>query len=164
MSNFNQTSYSLQHAKAVAGMVADAEASNTVSKVNTATATIPYGRFVARDGDQGMKPLAANSTAVDIVGVTRYELNRAYAAGDVLGVPVDRDGSVLTMGAIYVESIGTVAAGSPVFAVVAQGADTGKVAGAAGSAGTLAVAVTGAIFAEAATAGQLAKVSLKIGG
>lgn len=164
MSNFNQTSYSLQHAKAVAGMVADAEASNTVSKVNTTAAVIPYGRFVARDGDTGMKALLAASVATDVVGVTRYELNRAYTATEALGVPVDRDGSVLTMGAIWVESIGTVAAGSPVFAVVAQGDDTGKAAGAAGSGATLAVAVTGAIFAEAAVAGQLAKVSLKVGG
>lgn len=164
MSNFNQTSYSLQHAKAVAGMVADSEVNNTISKVNKGTATIPFGRFVARSGDDGMIPLAAASTATDVLGVTRYELNRAYAAGEVLGAPIDRDGAVLTMGTIYVESIGTVAAGSPVFAVVAQGADTGKAAGAAGSAATLAVAVAGATFAEAAVAGQLAKVSLKVGG
>lgn len=165
MSNFNQTSYSLQHAKAVAGMVADAQASNTISKVNKSAQTLQYGRFVARAGDDGMNPLLANSTATDVLGVLRYEVNRAQGVtGDVVGVPVDRDGAVLTMGTIWVESIGTVAAGSPVYAVVAQGDDTGKAAGAAGSGDTLAVAVTGAIFAEAAVAGQLAKVSLKVGG
>lgn len=161
---FNQTSYSLTHAKAIAGMVADGEVTNTISKVNNSAGVIPYGRFVARDGDTGMKPLLAASTANDIIGVTRYEVNRAQAAGADAGVPVERDGSVLTMGPIWVESIGTVTAGSPVYAVVAQGDDTGKAAGAAGSGDTLAVAVSGAIFAEAAVAGQLAKVSLKVGG
>lgn len=161
---FNQTSYDLKHAKAIAGMVADGEVSNTISKVNKTAAIIPYGRFVARDGDDGVKALLAASTAADVVGVTRYEVNRAQADVAVAGVPVERDGSIVTMGAIWVESIGTVAAGSPVFAVVAQNANTGKVAGAVGAAETLAVAVAGATFAEAAVAGQLAKVSLKIGG
>lgn len=163
MGNFNQTSYTLQHAKAVAGMVADSEVNNTISKVNTTAAVIPYGRFVARDGDQGMKALLATSIAADVVGVTRYELNRAQADGTAMGVPVDRDGSVVTMGAIYVESIVTAVAGAPAFAVVAQGANTGKVSNAAGADATLAVAVQG-VYAEAATAGQLAKISLRIGG
>lgn len=161
---FNQTSYDLKHAKAIAGMVADGEVSNTISKVNKTAALIPYGRFVARDGDDGMKALLAASTATDVVGITRYEVNRAHADGAAAGVPIDRDGSVVTMGAIWVESIVTAPAGAPAFAVVAQGANTGKVSNAAGADATLAVAVSGAIFAEAAVAGQLAKVSLKVGG
>lgn len=164
MSNFNQTSYSLQHAKAVAGMVADSQVNNTISKVNKSAQVLQYGRFVARAGDDGMNPLLPATTANDILGVVRYELNRAQADGAVMGVPVDRDGAVLTMGTIWVESIGTVAAGSPVFVVVADGDDKGKVAGAAGSGATLAVEFPGAIFAEAAVAGQLAKISLKVGG
>lgn len=164
MSNFNQTSYSLQRAKAVAGMLADSEVNNNISKVNNSAQTIQYGRFVARDGDTGMLPLAAATTAQNILGVTRYEVNRAQGlTGNVVGVPPERDGTVVTMGAIYVESIVTAVAGAPAFAVVAQGSDTGKVSNAAGADATLAVAVQG-IYAEAATAGQLAKISLRIGG
>lgn len=164
MGNFNQTSYTLQHAKAVAGMVADSEVNNTISKVNKSAQTLQYGRFVARAGDDGMNPLLATTTAADVLGVTRYEVNRAQGlTGDVVGVPVDRDGSVVTMGAIYVESIVNAVAGAPAFAVVAQGANTGKVSNAAGADATLAVAVQG-VYAEAATAGQLAKISLRIGG
>lgn len=164
MSNFNQTSYTLQHAKAVAGMLADSEVNNNISKVNNSAQTIQYGRFVARDGDNGMLPLAAATTAANVLGVTRYELNRAQGlTGDVVGVPPDRDGTVVTMGAIYVESIVTAPAGAPAFAVVAQGANTGKVSNVAGADATLAVAVQG-VYAEAATAGQLAKISLRIGG
>lgn len=161
---FNQTPYTLQHAKAIAGMVADSEVNNSISKLNNSAQTLQYGRFVARDGDTRMMPLAADTTAANVLGVTRYELNRAQGiTGDVAGVPPDRDGSILTMGAIYVESIVTAVAGAPAFAVVAQGADTGKVSNAAGATTTLAVAVQG-IYAEAATAGQLAKISLRIGG
>lgn len=160
---FNQTPYTINHDRALAGMVADGEVNNTISKVNKSTATIPYGRFVARAGDDGMNPLAAATASADILGVLRYEVNRAQT-GATAGCPVDRDGSVLTMGAVYVETIAAVTAGAPVYAVVAQNANTGKAAAAVGADATLAVAVTGATFAESATAGQLVKVSLKIGG
>lgn len=160
---FNQTPYTINHAKGVPGMVADGEVNNTISKVNKSTATIPYGRFVARAGDDGMKPLAADTTSADLLGVLRYEVNRAQT-GDVAGCPVDRDGSVLTMGAVYVETIAAVTAGAPVYAVVAQNANTGKAAAAEGAAETLAVAVPGATFAESGAAGTLVKVSLKVGG
>lgn len=160
---FNQTEYTINHDKAIAGMVADGEVNNTISKVNKSTATIPYGRFVARAGDDGMNPLAATSVSADVLGVLRYETNRAQN-GTTAGCPVDRDGSVLTMGTVYVEALAAVTAGAPVYAVVAQNANTGKAAGAAGSADTLAVAVSGATFAEAGAAGKLVKVSLKVGG
>lgn len=163
MSNFNQTSYTLQHAKAVAGMLADSEVNNNISKVNKDVAVIPYGRFVAREGSDGMKLIAADTLAQNVLGVTRYELNRAQTDGAVMGVPVDRDGTVVTMGAIYVETIATAVAGAPAFAVVAQGANTGKVSNAVGAAATLAVAVQG-VYAEHADVGQLAKISLRIGG
>ena len=68
------------------------------------------------------------------------------------------------MGTVYVETIAAVTAGAPVFAVVAQNDNTGKAAAAVGADATLAVAVTGATFAEAGAAGKLVKVSLKVGG
>lgn len=162
---FNQTAYTINHDKAIAGMVADGEVNNTISKVNKSAQVLQYGRFVARAGDDGMNPLAADTTAANVLGVLRYEVNRAQGLqAAVAGVPSDRDGSVLTMGTVYVETIAAVTAGAPVFAVVAQNANTGKAAGAVGADATLAVAVTGATFAESAASGKLVKVSLKVGG
>ena len=165
---FNQTTYTINHGKYVAGMVADGQVNNSISKVNTGTDLIEYGRFVARAGDTGMVPLVAATTAQNILGVVRYELNRAQGlVGNVAGVPVDRDGTVITMGAVAVESITNAVAGAPVFVVV--GNDTtltnvGKVANAAGTGANAAIAFPGAIYAENAVAGQLVKITLKVGG
>lgn len=162
---FNQTPYTINHAKGLPGMVADGEVNNTISKVNASAQVLQYGRFVARSGNEGMMPLAEATTAQNVLGVLRYEVNRAQGLqANVAGVPSDRDGSVLTMGAIYVETIAAVTAGAPVFTVVAQGNDTGKASAAVGATTTLSVAVTGATFAESATAGQLVKISMKVGG
>lgn len=166
--NFNQSPYELQHGKYVAGMVADGELNNTVSKVNKSAQTIQYGRFVSRSGDDGVVPVSGTDNAGNIVGVVRYELNRAQGLnGDVTGVPVDRDGSILTMGAVAVESITNAVAGAPVFVVIGDGsnaANLGKVANVAGTAANTAVALPNAIYAEAATAGKLVKISIKVGG
>lgn len=166
--NFNQSVYTLQHDKYVAGLVADSEVSNTISKVNASAQTLQYGRFVARSGDNSMMPIIATTTAGNILGALRYEVNRAYGqTGNVAGVPPERDGSVMTMGAIAIESVTTAVAGAPVFVVVGDGtSDTniGKVANAAGTGANTAIALPGAIYAEAATAGKLVKITLKIGG
>lgn len=165
MMNFNQTSYDLQHSKAVAGMVADGELNNTISKVNNSAQTLQYGRFVARDGNNGMNPLLPTTMAQDILGVLRYELNQAQGStGAVAGVPPDRTGSVLTLGPIYVETIIDVSAGVPVYVVTGAGDNTGKVSNTAGTGATAAVTFAGATFAESAKAGELVKISLKIGG
>lgn len=166
--NFNQTSYGLQHGKYVAGMVADGEVNNSISKVNNSAQTLRYGRFVARDGDNGMMPLLATTTAANILGLVRYELNQAQGlTGNVAGIPPERTGSILTMGAAPVECITTAVSGTQVFVVVGDGtSDTnvGKVANAAGTGANTAVAFPGATFAEAATANSLVKISLKVGG
>lgn len=165
---FNQTAYTINHAKYIAGMVADGQVNNNISKVNVSAQTLQYGRFVARSGDTGMNPLVAATTAANILGVLRYELNRAQGlTGDVAGCPPDRDGTVITMGAVAVESITTAVAGAPVFVVVGDGTSStniGKVANAAGTGANTAIAFPGAIYAEAATAGQLVKITLKVGG
>lgn len=165
---FNQTAYTINHQKWIAGMLADGEVNNNISKVNVSAQTLQYGRFVARAGDNGMNPLVAATTEANILGVLRYELNRAQGlTGDVAGCPPDRDGTVTTMGSIIVESITNAVAGAPVFAVVGNSTvDTniGKAANAAGTGADTAVAVPNAIYAEAAVAGQLARISLKVGG
>ena len=165
---FNEGIYDINHAKYIAGMVADGEVNNNISKVNVSAQTLQYGRFVARSGDTGMNPLVGATTAANILGVLRYELNRAQGiTGNVAGVPPDFDGTVLTMGAVAVESITTAVAGAPVFVVVGDGsnaANVGKVANAAGTGANTAIAFPGAIYAEAATAGGLVKITLKVGG
>lgn len=166
--NFNQGPYTIDHTRYVAGMVADGEVNNTISKVNDSAQVLQYGRFVARAGDNGMMPLVAATTAGNILGVLRYELNRAQGGqASVVGVPSDRDGSVLTMGAVAVETITVATSGSPVFVVVGDGtndANVGKVANAAGTGANTAIALPGAVFTEAATANSLTKISIKIGG
>lgn len=165
---FNQTPYTINHDKWIAGGLIDGEVNNNISKVNNSAQTLQYGRFVARDGNNGMLPIVAATTAANILGVVRYELNRAQGlTGDVAGVPPDRDGTVTTMGKIAVLSITNAAAGAPAFVVVGNSTvdtDIGKVANAAGTGAQTAIAYPNAVYAEAAVAGQLAAISLKVGG
>lgn len=165
---FNQTPYTINHDKWIAGMLIDGEVNNNISKVNMSAQTLQYGRFVARFGKDGMNPIVAATTAQNILGVVRYELNRAQGlTGDVAGVPPDRDGTVTTMGKIAVLSITNAVAGAPVFVVVGNSTvdtDIGKASNAAGTGAATAVAFPGATYAEDAVAGQLAAISLKVGG
>lgn len=160
--------YTLNHGDRYAGMVVDSQLNNSVSKLNTSAVTIPWGRFVARDGDNGFKPVTDTTTAANIVGVLRRELNRAYADGAAVGAPVDRDASILTVGTIYVETLGGVNAGDSVYAVIgasgSAAANPGIANNAAGTGATTGVAVAGAKFIETTTAAGIAAVSLAIGG
>jgi len=160
--------YTLNHGDRYAGMVVNAELNNSVSKINTSDAVIPWGIFVARDGADGMALVTDTTTAADIIGVLRRELNRAQADGDAAGAPADRDATVLTAGTIYVTTLGAVTAGQDVYAVIgASGtpaANPGIANNAAGTGATTGVKVTGAKFIETTTAAGLAAVSLVIGG
>ena len=53
--SINAASYRLNHGKAFQGMVADGELANIISKLNTDTVTIAYGKAVVRDGDNAAK-------------------------------------------------------------------------------------------------------------
>lgn len=160
--------YTLNHGDRYAGMVVDAQTNNSVSKLNKSGATIPWGRFVARDGDDSIAPVDDTTTAADIVGVLRRELNRAQVDGSTGGAPDDRDASVLTVGTIYVETLGAVTAGQDVYAVIgADGtpaAKPGIANNAAGTTATTGVKVPGAKFVETTSAAGLAAISLVIGG
>jgi hypothetical protein len=160
--------YTINHGDRYAGMVVDAQANNSVSKLNTSSATVPWGTFVARDGADGFKPVTDTTVAADIIGALRRELNRAQADGDANGAPIDRDASVLTMGTIYVTTLGAVTAGGDVYVVVgASGtpaANPGIASTAAGTTATTAVKLTGAKFIETTTGAGIAAVSLVIGG
>ena len=58
----------LNHGVAYAGMVADGELSNAVSKVNKGTVNIAFGLGVVTDGDDGAKLPVAGSTAAQFIG------------------------------------------------------------------------------------------------
>lgn len=160
--------YTLNHGDRYAGMVVDAQINNSVSKLNKSGATVPFGVFVARDGDDGFAPVDDATVAADIIGVLRRELNRAQVDGSTGGAPDERDASVLTTGTIYVQTLGAVTAGGAVYAVVGDSgtpaANPGIASAAAGSGATTAVAVAGAKFLETTTGPGIAAVSLVIGG
>lgn len=157
------TSYGLNHDAAFTGMVADGQVANIVSKINDDTATVAYGKGVVRNGEKGFLAATSTSVAADFVGVLVRELNRSYADGATFGAPVDRPASVLTAGVILVTVAEDVAVGDAAFLRVGA-TQTGDFAKAAGSAATLSVAIPGAKFLTAATAGGLAKLSLVVGG
>lgn len=163
--------YTLNHGDRYAGMVVDAELNNSVSKLNKADATVPWGVFVARDGAGGFKPVGIGTVAANIIGVLRRELNRAQPDGSDGGAPADRDATILTTGTIYMQTLGAVTAGGAVYAVVgASGSpDTpavnpGIASAAVGSGATTAVAIAGAKFLETTSAAGVVAVSLVIGG
>lgn len=157
------TSYGLNHDAAFTGMVADGQVANIVSKINDDTATVAYGKGVVRSGEKGFKAATSASTADDFVGVLVRELNRSYADGATFGAPVDRPASVLTAGVIWVTVAEAVDVGDAVFLRVGA-TQTGDFAKTAGASATLSVAIPGAKFLTAATAGGLAKLSLVVGG
>ena len=152
----------IDHGKAYAGMVADGELVNAVSKLNKGTVGIPFGKGVVSDGEDGAKLPVAASTAAQFNGVVKYELNRAHRDGEVGAVPL-YDMTVVTLGSIWVKVLDTVAKDAPVYLRVgATGA--GDFSGVVGAADTLGVLIPNAKFTSAGVAGGLAKISLGIGG
>lgn len=156
----------INHGVAYAGMVADGELSNAVSKLNKGTANIAYGLGVVTDGDDGAKLPVAGSTAAQFIGVVKRELNRAYTASDVFGAVAKRDMSVETVAPIWVTARVAVAKDDPVYLVIGDGtgANQGQFSNVVGAAATLAVLIPNAKWVSSAGAGALAKISLKIGG
>ena len=155
------TSYSTTHGAAYAGMLADQQLYNTVSKLNkSTTVTIPFGRGVVTDGDDGAKLPVSGSTAAQFVGITMRELTRAYREGDVFGAVPIRDFAVITQGVVWVPAAVTIAKDDPVYMVLADGTFSNVI----GTGATLAVLVNNAKWVSSAATGVLAKISLGIGG
>ena len=115
MTGIVQASYDLNHGAAWAGMVADDQLANIVSKLNTDTGNIAYGKGVVADGVDGAKLPATGAVAANFVGVAVRELNRAYAASDTFGAVVKKDFSVVTVGVIWVKVLEAVNARDPAF-------------------------------------------------
>lgn len=161
--SINAASYSLNHGKAFQGMVADGELANIISKLNTDTVTIGYGKAVVRDGDNAAKLPVAGSGAGNFVGVAVRELNRSYLDSATFGAVVAKDFSVLTAGVIWVTALEAVVSGDPAFFRVGS-TGTGDFSKSAGAAETLSVAIPGAKFVSSGAAGTLVKLSIVVGG
>lgn len=156
----------INHLPAYAGMPADAEIYNHVSKLNTMASNIPYGYGVVSSGDDGAALPTSTSTAANFVGVVVRELNRAYAQNETFGAPVDRDMTVRTAGPIWVTARVAVTKDQPVYLVIGDGtgANQGQFSNVAGTGPTAAVLIPNAKWVSSAGAGALAKISLVIGG
>lgn len=163
MAGIIASTYELNHAKAYAGMVADNELSNIISKLNPTDDTIPYGKavFAINENEAGLPTDA--STADEFVGVAVRELNRAYMDNQAFGAVPNKDFSVLTVGVIWVTAAEAVTARAPAFVRVGS-TGTGDFAAAAGADATLAVAIPNAKFVSDAAAGELVKLSIVVGG
>jgi len=163
MTGIVATSYGLNHGSAYAGMVADGELANIISKLNVSDVTIKYGKAVVRDGEGGARYPADDGIDDKFVGVAVRELNRSYMNGQVFGAVPHKDFSVLTVGVIYVTAAEAVQVGDPAFFRVGA-TGTGDFAASAGAGATLAVAIPNAKFVSSANAGDLVKLSIVVGG
>lgn len=152
----------LVHDKAYAGMVADLQLANRVSRLNTTDAVIPFGTAVQDDTDAGlMKPLATGGKAT---GILVRELVDVTNPASEHGTNVGKTGTVLTDGVIWVKAYEAVPVGGDVFAGVGTNVK-GYFCADAGSDVTEAVQIAGAKYLDAATTkGDLVRIKITIGG
>ena len=164
-----QTTYSTEHGVAYAGMLADLQLANTVSRINGTGATIAYGKGVVTDATitgatPGMKlPVGTETDDSTFNGVVMYEINRAQADDDIAGATDNQIGTVITEGVIWVLATETVAVDEPAFLRVGA-TNKGDFSNAAGAGVTLSVALHNAKFLTAGVSGDLVKISLGLGG
>lgn len=158
-----QTSYSINHAAAYAGMVADQQSANFVSRLNKGVTTIPFGKAIVSDGEDGGKLPTGASTAAEFNGVAVRELNRAVADGDVIGAVAKKDFSVLTHGVIWVTVLDTVVKDAPVYMRVGA-TGLGDFSGIVGAGVTLGVLLPDTKFITGGNAGDLVLISIGVGG
>lgn len=158
-----QTTYTLDHSEAYAGMKADQQLNNTVSKLNKSAATIGFGKAVATDTEGSSRLVATGDTVLDFNGVVMRELNRAYQDGDVVGAPDGRDMTVITHGVVWVVAAEAVAVDEQAFMRVGA-TSQGDWSNAAGAGVTESISIAGAKFITAGAQGDLVKLSLGLGG
>lgn len=99
-----------------AGRVANMEKSNIVTRTNTSATAMGFGTLAVRDGEHGVKPLAANGDAVmGIVVAESSPTNTADNYAQYASVPV------MTEGVIGVTLAKSVTAGAKARVVLASG-------------------------------------------
>lgn len=158
----------INHNTAYAGMIADGQLSNRVSKLNKTDALIKAGLGLFSDGDDAAKLPEATSAEDTFVGFVVREIDRTISITGDGADNIKRDMTILTVGTMWVEASVAVAKDDPVFVIVGDGtannASLGKVSNVVGAGATTAIEISGAKFISSADAGKLAKISLKIGG
>ena len=164
------TSYLTEHQAAYAGMLADLQLYNTISKLNKTAATIPYGKGVVSEDEDGAQLPSSGDTALQFTGVVMYEINRAQLDATIpgvtpgeAGIPVDRDGTIITHGVEWVVAAGTVAKDDQAFLRLGA-TNNGDFANAAGSGATESVSIPNAKFLTGGDVGDLVQLSLGVGG
>ena len=157
-----QTSYGINHGVAYKGMVADLQLNNSISKLNKTLDIIAYGVGVISDDDNGMQLAAPGATANQFLGVVMYELNRARIAGEDGGVPIERDGTVVSDGVIWVKTLDPVVKDAPVYLRVGA-TGQGDFSGVAGAGATEGLLLPSAKFISSAAADELVKIKITIG-
>ena len=159
-----QTAYSTTHNALIAGMVQTFQPHNFVSKLNNTVAVLPYGKGLVRNTEIGVQlPQGTETTALEFVGVGKYEINRAQADGDVAGGTVEQEMSVCTFGQVAVYARSTVAAGDPVYLRIGA-TDTGDFSNVVGTGATLGLLIDGARFVTGGDAGDIVEIAFGIGG
>lgn len=153
----------IDHGFAFAGLVADAQLNNGVSKLNKGASNIDFGKGVVTDGDDGAKLPTGSSTAKQFNGVVKYELNRAHLDSALTGATPGFDMTVVTHGVVWVLATETVVKDEDVFLRIGA-TNLGDFSNAAGTGVTASVAIVGAKFLTSGDSGELVKISLGLGG
>ncbi len=154
---------SIDHGALYEGMLVDGQLCNKVSKLNTLSTVIPFGRGVVTDGDAGARTPLTTSTAAQFVGVVKRELNRATRDGETSGAQPDYDMTVVTRGVVAVTPTVDVNKDDSVYLIVGTSAP-GQFTNVAGSGATAAVQVEGAKWLTTVTGGTISKISIGFGG
>lgn len=159
----------IDHDFAYAGMIADNQLENAISKLNKSdSVSLPFGYAVVSDGDDGAALPTDASTAADFIGIVKRELNRAVLDGDTQSDNRKRDVTIATVASIYTSPIVDVTKDDPVFMVIGNGtlpnANLGRFSNVAGTGLNTAVQIPNAKWTSTATADNLAKVSVVVGG
>lgn len=156
-----QTSYSIDQAVAVEGLLGDLSPKQCRSY--SATQVLPFGRLVSLSGTAGLEaklPAASADVTATALGVTVFSHDQVNGQG---GYPVDAVANVLRKGTIYVLVEEAVNAEDPVFVRFAAGAGGTNLGAFRKSADTAtAVALPGAKYLTSAAADGLALIDLSI--
>ena len=158
-----QTTYAIDHAEAYAGMKADQQLNNTVSKLNKGAVNIEFGKAIVTDGEDGGKLPTAASIAADFNGVAMRELNRAIEDGDALGAVAGKDFTVITHGVMWVTVLDTVVKDAPVYMRIGA-TGLGDFSGVIGAGVTEGILLPNVKFITGGDNGDLVKISIGLGG
>lgn len=144
-----QSTYGENIRAAVAGLVANMETANSISRIVEDAAGIGFGVAVFQGtADNGVTATPADDT---FVGITIRDVTREPTDSDTY--PETATAGVLTMGVVWVEAGATVAAGEAVYVTPAGAVTNTDNTGAN-------PALTGAKFDSSGDSGDLVKVRL----